>query len=84
MEQWSSWLLGVLSIPALRAIDFGVGLGALAMGLRVWLGIAGDGDEGGLALMRRIYDRCGPSTPDDLRKDFTLLELLGHRSDRNG
>jgi hypothetical protein len=39
METWSSWILSVLSLPALRAIDFGVGLGALAMGLRIWLGI---------------------------------------------
>lgn len=39
METWSSWVLSVLSLPALRAIDFGVGLGALAMALRVWLGI---------------------------------------------
>jgi hypothetical protein len=39
METWSSWVLSVLSIPSLRAIDFGVGLGALAMGLRIWLGI---------------------------------------------
>jgi hypothetical protein len=39
METWSQWVLTVLSLPALRAIDFGVGLGALAMGLRIWLGI---------------------------------------------
>ncbi|HSV75045.1 MAG TPA: hypothetical protein VLH79_14890 [Chthonomonadales bacterium] len=39
IETWSSWVLGVVSLPALRAIDFGVGLGALAMGLRIWLGI---------------------------------------------
>jgi hypothetical protein len=39
METWSAWVLNVLAIPSLRAIDFGVGLGALAMGLRIWLGI---------------------------------------------
>jgi hypothetical protein len=39
METWSNWVLSVLSLPALRAIDFGVGLGMLATGLRIWLGI---------------------------------------------
>jgi hypothetical protein len=39
LETWSSWLLNVISSPALRAIDFGIGLGGLAMGLRIWLGI---------------------------------------------
>lgn len=39
IETWSSWILSVISIPALRAIDFGIGLGLLAMGLRIWLGI---------------------------------------------
>lgn len=39
VETWSSWLLTVVSSPALRAIDFGIGIGGLAMGLRIWLGI---------------------------------------------
>ncbi len=39
IETWSSWILSVVSLPTLRAIDFGVGLGGLAMGLRIWLGI---------------------------------------------
>lgn len=39
IETWSNWILGVISLPALRAIDFGIGLGGLAMGLRIWLGI---------------------------------------------
>lgn len=39
IETWSSWLLNIISSPALRAIDFGIGLGGLAMGLRIWLGI---------------------------------------------
>lgn len=39
IETWSSWVLSVITIPALRAIDLGVGLGMLAMGLRLWLGI---------------------------------------------
>jgi hypothetical protein len=39
METWSSWILQVISAPALRAIDLGIGLGMLAMALRIWLGI---------------------------------------------
>jgi hypothetical protein len=39
IETWSSWILNIISSPGLRAIDFGVGLGGLAMGLRIWLGI---------------------------------------------
>ena len=48
-----------------------------AIHVHVWLGLAEDGDEAGLALMRRIDGRCGRSRPDDLQKDFTPLELLG-------
>lgn len=39
IETWSSWILTTVNTPALRAIDFGLGLGGLAMGLRLWLGI---------------------------------------------
>jgi len=39
VETWSRWLLEVINIPTQRAIDFGIGLGGLAMGLRLWLGI---------------------------------------------
>jgi hypothetical protein len=39
IETWSNWILTTISSPALRAIDFGVGLGGLAMALRIWLGI---------------------------------------------
>jgi hypothetical protein len=39
IETWSRWILSVVSAPTLRAIDFGIGLGGLAMGLRIWLGI---------------------------------------------
>lgn len=35
----ADWLRSTMQIPAIRAIDFGVGLGALAMGLRLWLGL---------------------------------------------
>ncbi len=35
----ADWVRSTLQIPAIRAIDFGVGLGALAMGLRIWLGL---------------------------------------------
>lgn len=39
IETWSRWILSIVSAPTLRAIDFGIGLGGLAMGLRIWLGI---------------------------------------------
>lgn len=39
INTFANWLRSTMQIPALRAIDFGVGLGALAMGLRLWLGL---------------------------------------------
>lgn len=41
----SNWVKDYMQIPSLRALDFGVGLGALAMGLRIWLGL----ERGGLS-----------------------------------
>ena len=35
----AGWLKSTMQVPSLRALDFGVGLGALAMGLRLWLGL---------------------------------------------
>lgn len=34
-----NWVKSYLQVPSLRALEFGVGLGALAMGLRLWLGL---------------------------------------------
>lgn len=34
-----SWLENIIQGPGIRAIDFGLGLGALGMGLRVWLNL---------------------------------------------
>jgi hypothetical protein len=39
IENFSRWLLMRVNNPVQRAIDFGIGLGALAMGLRVWLSL---------------------------------------------
>jgi len=39
LTEMANWLRSNMQIPAIRAIDFGVGLGALAMGLRLWLGL---------------------------------------------
>jgi hypothetical protein len=35
----SSWIRANVQTPAIRAIDFGIGIGALAMGLRLWLSL---------------------------------------------
>lgn len=42
----AGWIKSYLQIPAIRALDFGVGLGALAMGLRIWLGL----EKGGVSV----------------------------------
>jgi hypothetical protein len=42
----AGWVRGFLQVPALRAVDFGIGLGALAMGLRLWLGL----EKGGVTV----------------------------------
>jgi hypothetical protein len=39
MENFSRWILMHVNMPALRAIDFGIGLGALAMAIRIWLSL---------------------------------------------
>ena len=39
VEALSSWLLAWVSMPALRAIGFGIAVGALAMALRIWLSL---------------------------------------------
>lgn len=39
IENISQWVLQVISSPALRAIEFGIGVGVLAMSLRIWLNL---------------------------------------------
>lgn len=39
IENFSRWLLMRVNNPVQRAIDFGIGLGGLAMGIRIWLSI---------------------------------------------
>jgi uncharacterized membrane protein len=42
----AGWVKANLQTPSLRAVEFGVGLGALAMGLRLWLGL----EKGGVSV----------------------------------
>lgn len=39
MENMSSWIMNWINMPAYRAVIIGVGVGALAMGLRLWLSL---------------------------------------------
>ncbi|MBS1715107.1 MAG: hypothetical protein JST30_12305 [Armatimonadetes bacterium] len=46
ISSMAGWVKSFLQVPALRAVDFGIGLGALAMGLRLWLGL----EKGGVSV----------------------------------
>lgn len=39
LPQIANWVLNVLNAPVQRAIEFGVGIGALAMAIRLWLSL---------------------------------------------
>ncbi len=39
IENVAQWFLLTISTPALRAIEFGIGVGVLAMSLRIWLNL---------------------------------------------
>lgn len=39
IERVSDWLMTVLNMAALRAVGFGIGVGGLAMSLRIWLSL---------------------------------------------
>jgi hypothetical protein len=39
IEQVSNWLMTILNMAALRAVAFGIGIGGLAMSLRIWLSL---------------------------------------------
>lgn len=43
LTEIATWLRGNVQTPALRGIDFGIGIGALAMGLRLWLSLEKQG-----------------------------------------
>ncbi|HXH62459.1 MAG TPA: hypothetical protein VNI20_14015, partial [Fimbriimonadaceae bacterium] len=46
LDVFAGWVKANMQIPSIRALDFGVGLGALAMGLRIWLGL----ERGGVSV----------------------------------
>lgn len=39
LSEAARWVQSNMQVPSIRALEFGVGLGALAMGLRLWLGL---------------------------------------------
>jgi hypothetical protein len=39
LTEVATWLRNTFQVPSIRGIDFGVGIGALAMGLRLWLSL---------------------------------------------
>jgi hypothetical protein len=39
LEVVADWLKKYMQTPSIRAIEFGVGLGTISMGLRIWLGL---------------------------------------------
>ena len=39
LEAIAGWLSDNVQTPSIRGIDFGVGIGSLAMGLRIWLNL---------------------------------------------
>lgn len=43
LTELAGWLEGMFQAPSLRAINFGIAIGALAMGLRLWLGLERSG-----------------------------------------
>jgi hypothetical protein len=45
LSSMASWLRAAIQTPAIRGIDFGVGIGLLAMGLRLWLSLEKTGGE---------------------------------------
>ena len=46
LNEIAGWVKNYLQIPSIRALEFGIGLGALAMGLRIWLGL----ERGGVSV----------------------------------
>jgi len=46
LREIATWMRSNLQNPSLRAVDFGVGVGALAMGLRLWLSL----ERGGVSV----------------------------------
>ncbi|MBS1704979.1 MAG: hypothetical protein JST40_03835 [Armatimonadetes bacterium] len=39
LAEISNWIKNNFQVPSLRAMEFGIGIGALAMGLRIWLSL---------------------------------------------
>jgi hypothetical protein len=45
LSEISQWIRNNLQTPSIRGIDFGVGIGLLAMGLRIWLSLEKTGGD---------------------------------------
>jgi hypothetical protein len=46
LSRVAEWVKQCLQVPSLRALDFGIGLGGLAMAIRIWLGL----EKGGVTV----------------------------------
>lgn len=46
LTEIAGWVKTYVQVPSIRALDFGVFIGALAMGLRIWLGL----EKGGVSV----------------------------------
>lgn len=43
LSEIAAWIKDTLQVPSLRAMEFGIAIGALAMGIRLWLGLEKSG-----------------------------------------
>lgn len=45
LSEISNWIMNTIQTPSLRGVDFGIGIGTIAMGLRLWLSLEKTGGQ---------------------------------------